>query len=209
MNRHEYMARLEAGLAGIPGGERDEAMAYYEEYFDEAGPQNEERVIGELGSPERVAEQIKADFAAKEYGQPGASAAKRGVSAVWWVILGIFALPVALPVAILLCVSLFLMLVAAAVLIIVFVAVAAAAFICGAAAFAAGIATVFTSLATGLFYMGCGMVLVGLAILVCLLLRALVRAIAGGVKRFFNWVRRRARQRNEDAGAGKGGKTRI
>ena len=35
-------------------------MQYYEDYFDEAGPENEQQVINDLGSPERVAAIIKA-----------------------------------------------------------------------------------------------------------------------------------------------------
>ena len=61
MNRQEYMRRLEALLKNIPASEREDALGYYNDYFDEAGEENEYQVIFELGSPEAVAEKILAD----------------------------------------------------------------------------------------------------------------------------------------------------
>ena len=61
MNRQEFMKRLEELLRGIPASEREDALAYYNDYFDEAGVENEAQVIMELGSPEIVAEKILAD----------------------------------------------------------------------------------------------------------------------------------------------------
>ena len=43
MNRVEYMTRLAAMLQDIPVEERQEAMKYYNDYFDEAGEENEEK----------------------------------------------------------------------------------------------------------------------------------------------------------------------
>lgn len=55
MNREEYMAALEKHLRKLPRDERENALVYYNEYFDDAGPENEDRVIGELGSPTKLA----------------------------------------------------------------------------------------------------------------------------------------------------------
>lgn len=59
MNRKEYLAKLSFLLQDIPEEEREDAIGYYEDYFEEAGPENEERVIEELGSPEKVAAMIR------------------------------------------------------------------------------------------------------------------------------------------------------
>mgnify|MGYP002585377349 CR=1 FL=1 len=61
MNRAEFMAALEAQLRDITTEERDEALKFYNEYLDEAGPENEAAVLAELGSPEKVAAIIKAN----------------------------------------------------------------------------------------------------------------------------------------------------
>lgn len=60
MNRIEFMKKLEALLRNISVDERKEAIQYYNDYFDDAGPENEDEVIKDLGSPERVAATIKA-----------------------------------------------------------------------------------------------------------------------------------------------------
>ena len=65
MNRIEYMTKLASLLQDIPEVERKDAMKYYNDYFDEAGEENEEQVIREFGTPEEVAENIKADLKVK------------------------------------------------------------------------------------------------------------------------------------------------
>ena len=55
MNRFEYMRRLEALLSDISPSEKEEALTYYNDYFNDAGQENEQQVIKELGSPEQVA----------------------------------------------------------------------------------------------------------------------------------------------------------
>ena len=58
MTRQEYMQQLAALLAAMPEAERRDALDYYEEYFDAAGPEKETQTIQELGSPQNVAEKI-------------------------------------------------------------------------------------------------------------------------------------------------------
>ena len=57
---------MEALLAELPTEEREEAVRYYDAYFEDAGPENEQVVIGELGSAERVAAQLLRDFKAEK-----------------------------------------------------------------------------------------------------------------------------------------------
>lgn len=58
MRKYAYLARLEELLAALPAQERQEALNYYEEYFDAAGNDQEERTAQELGEPEEVARKI-------------------------------------------------------------------------------------------------------------------------------------------------------
>ncbi len=62
MNRVEFMSQLEALLAEISQSEKEEAIQYYNDYFDDAGAENEEEVIRSLGTPAKVAETIKTDL---------------------------------------------------------------------------------------------------------------------------------------------------
>lgn len=59
MNRIEFMEKLRRLLSDIEENEREEALEFYEHYFDDAGAENEQEVIKSLGSPEKVAQTIK------------------------------------------------------------------------------------------------------------------------------------------------------
>lgn len=62
MNKIEFMRQLDIMLVGLPIHEREEALQYYEDYFADAGEENEQAVIEALGTPEKVAENIKQDL---------------------------------------------------------------------------------------------------------------------------------------------------
>lgn len=62
MNRNDFMRQLEMLLSDITPNERQEALQFYNDYFDDAGVENEQNVIRALGSPAKVAASIKADL---------------------------------------------------------------------------------------------------------------------------------------------------
>ena len=76
MNRADFMKQLESLLTGIAPTEREEAIQYYSDYFDDAGAENEQEVIEALGNPARVAENIKRDLLDSGYGKKPAGKAK-------------------------------------------------------------------------------------------------------------------------------------
>ncbi len=68
MNRVDFMNQLESLLQNISPAEREEALQYYNEYFNDAGEENEQDVIEALGNPAKVAENIKRDLYGSGYG---------------------------------------------------------------------------------------------------------------------------------------------
>ena len=62
MTKLEFMNELESLLLDIPLDEREEALKYYNGYFEDAGEDHEQEIITELGSPKQVADMIKADL---------------------------------------------------------------------------------------------------------------------------------------------------
>lgn len=68
MSRNDFMKQLEKLLQNISPAEREEALQYYNDYFDDAGMENEQSVIEALGNPARVAENIKRDLYGNGYG---------------------------------------------------------------------------------------------------------------------------------------------
>ena len=98
MNKTEFLAELKRCLRKLPYEEVENAISYYSEYFDDAGAENERRVIEELGSPSELAAKIMADYAIKDM-EASPKSARKGISAIWFIILAIFASPIALPIA--------------------------------------------------------------------------------------------------------------
>ena len=186
MNRSDFFKRLEQGLSRVTAEERQAALDYYNEYFDDAGEENEQKVIAELGSPYQLAARIKADSAIKHLGEEKKPSVKKGISAVWMVILAIFAAPIALPLAIgaaALAIALILTIICIlAALIIGIVAL----FFGGILLLVAGIAVIATSFPTALFNVGIGLVALGIAILAGVLIATATRGIFGAIAKSIN-----------------------
>ncbi len=95
MTKREFLDQLNRKLFKLPKEEREKAMEYYREYFEESGEENEQKTIAELGSPANIASQLIANYAIND------STAKKskGLGVIWTVLLAIFASPIALPIA--------------------------------------------------------------------------------------------------------------
>lgn len=59
MSKDEFLNRLSFHLLDISTEEREEAISYYREYIEDAGLENEEAIVNELGSVEHLAQEIK------------------------------------------------------------------------------------------------------------------------------------------------------
>lgn len=71
MTKNEFLNQLNQLLFDLPEEERMDAIWYYEDYLADAGPENEEQVLKELVSPERVAEKIHAGSRGKRTSEAG------------------------------------------------------------------------------------------------------------------------------------------
>lgn len=87
MTRTAFLAALEQLLAPLPETERKDALSYYEDYLDAAGPENEARAIAELGSPEEVARKILDEQTPADSSATPASPARKPHSR-WRIVLG-------------------------------------------------------------------------------------------------------------------------
>lgn len=75
MDRTEYLWALDQALAErVPAQERADILRYYQEYFDEAGPEGEAAVIAELGDPRALAQRLAEEGG---YGQSAAAPRRR------------------------------------------------------------------------------------------------------------------------------------
>lgn len=164
MTKNEYMKTLSHNLRRLPKEDFDRALEYFEEYFAEAGEENEEQAIQDLGSPEEAAKELITTLAAKNVTEPPTTV-KRGISAVRVGILGICAAPIALPlIAMLLLLALMLVLVIFMCVLCVFL-FAVSLLASGIIATGGGLALIFSSFANGLATVGVGLVFIGIGLI--------------------------------------------
>jgi uncharacterized membrane protein len=180
MTKVAYLAELRRKLKGLPENEIDAACAYYDEYFSDAGSENEEQTAAELGSPAEVAAGIIGDRALRDVtGEE--TTTRKGLSTIWLVVLGIFASPIALPIGISLIAVLFALLVAAFSCIVAFFATAAALLVAGIVSLCLGVYALFIHFATGLCMVGTGLMCTALGAALMLVMLWLSKVTINGI----------------------------
>lgn len=88
MTKKEYMKKLAYQLRRLPKEDFDKAMDYFEEYFEDAGIENEQKAIEDLGAPEEAASALILDLAQENAVKPPKTM-KRRFSALWIAILAL------------------------------------------------------------------------------------------------------------------------
>lgn len=216
MSRNEYMAALRRALSGLPEEERAGALRYYEEYFDDAGPENEQKVISDLGAPEKIAEQILADYrelTAVPHQAAGGAAGKpkrrwRGVPPWLLVVLVLLAIPVGVPLlgglAIGAVGTVFGLLAAAAAVVFAVVVVLPLALLIAGIVLCGFSFALWGAPASAVVTLGCGLALFALGILVTLLMIKLcalfVPPLVRGLVAIIRWPLDKLRARNHGGG---------
>lgn len=196
MNRIDFMRRLELLLSDLPENERREAVQYYNDYFNDAGVENEEEVLESLGTPEEVAGSIreglreeareKAEFSEKGFKQDGqkqekkdagdryrTEGRKKGMSAsavALIVICCLVASPVLIPLAITLIVVLAVLGAVFISLVLVFLLVGVVCIVSGVIAFFGSLTELFLAPASAVMGIGMSLIAVGAGILLTMLL---------------------------------------
>lgn len=186
MTRHEYLEQLDRYLRKLPKADYEEAMDYFTEYFDEAGVENEAAVMAELGTPKEAAHDILSQLLDKKMEAPITSP-KSQLNLAWVVLLGLFAAPIALPVALVVIALGFAGLVTLLALLFSVVVVGVSFVAAGVYLVFDGLALIGTSLAGTVFGVGVGLAFVGLSLLTAFLgfeaISFLVKALVKGVTR--------------------------
>lgn len=164
MNKEEFLRILKKKLKSLPKREVDDALMYYEEYFDEAGVDSDYDVLCELSHPSDIASQILSEYAVKGINSKQKSI-KMGISSLWFILLAIIVSPIAFPITfpifIILVVSAFVSLI----LVFVFLVVTGSLIFSGISVFFTGFKYLFLDIATSLISIGTGSLLIGISIL--------------------------------------------
>ena len=164
MTSGEYLKQLEKYLRKLPQSDYEDAMEYFTEYFADAGPENEQAVIKELGTPKQAAAELMRNLLDKKEKQKEKKKTT-GANVVWIAILALFAAPIGAPILIsilivLLCAALCAALLDMSVFLIAVVGVAA-----GIKMLLRGILAVSVSFGGFCFITGMGVFMLGISIL--------------------------------------------
>ena len=167
MNRNDFILELKKHLKGLSEAEIYEAISYYEEYFSEAGSENEDKVIADLGSPKDIAMKILGDCTMKNI-ESDERPAKKWSKMILLIVLGIFASPVALPLGIALIVVAVALIISVSAVIFSFFSTAVALVICGILTVFMGLSLIINELPTAMFFGGFGLISISTGILIFL-----------------------------------------
>ena len=99
MNQKKFLEILKRQLRHLPKEDREDAILYYEEYFAEMNVTGDEDVTNKVGLPKEVAKEILSECSKKHLNtQKEKGGIKNSATVIWMILLGIYALPFALPV---------------------------------------------------------------------------------------------------------------
>lgn len=197
MSREEYLKALRSKLKKLPNEEIDAALDFYDEYFEEAGEENTAEVVAKLGSPALVASQILAEYAVKGLDNES-STAKKGLSAVWFIILAILASPIALPLLLLVICLVFTLVLLGGTFLLTFFLLNVSLVLSGIVSIVAGLAVITQHWQTSIFFIGIGLTASGIGILLfpplVLVTKKISHSLAKWLKRLFDKITRRRKE---------------
>ena len=189
MDKQTFLRRLEEGLRQLPPEEREDILAYHREYFQDAGPEQEAKVIQELGDPDLLTRRLLSEYGEQppasppppSQPQPEAPKKKRP-SGVLVAILAVLAAPIALPLAAALGAVAIALAVAALSVALALMAVIVSVLVTGFALVALGFSALLLYPPAALVVLGAGLFCCGLGLFgvmpVVLLIQAMFRGVA-------------------------------
>lgn len=199
MDKQTFLRRLEEGLRQLPPEEREDILAYHREYFQDAGPEQEAKVIQELGDPDLLARRLLSEYGEQppasppppppSQPQPEAPKKKRP-SGVLVAILAVLAAPIALPLAAALGAVAIALAVAALSVALALMAVIVGVLVTGIALVALGVSALALYPPAALVVLGAGLVCCGLGLFgvmpVVRLIQAMFRGLASLFRKAFS-----------------------
>ena len=193
MTRTEYIAKLTKYLRKLPQQDYEEAIEYFMEYFEEAGPENEARVIAELGTPKEAAHEVISRLLEEKIVEDKSSLRNK-TTILWIAILAVLASPVALPILLFFLAMLLTLLVIIFAVIVTALALTFALLISGVYTFFTSFSLLNISLASTLFGGGLGLLMFGGALLLLLISFEICKLIVKLITLLIKWLIKKGRK---------------
>ena len=186
MNKQAFMQELEYRLRHLTDEDKLDALEYYSEYIDDLNLPPEGDVCVHLGTPKEVARQIIAQTTERKIEEQQEKKTTKGFgSIVWLAILGIFASPIVLPLAIAAVIIFLSFIITIGSIVLAFGVAGAACIFAGALVAIIGIFTPvlaqkFIAIGSGLFTCGLGIMFL---LFTSLLAKLMVKMISGIIRK--------------------------
>lgn len=193
MTRTEYIAKLTKYLRKLPQQDYEEAIEYFMEYFEEAGPENEARVIAELGTPKEAAHEVISRLLDEKIIEDESSLRNK-TTILWIAILAVLASPVALPILLFFLAMLLTLLLIIFAVIVTALALTFALLISGVYTFFTSFSLLSVSLASTLFGGGLGLLMFGGALLLLLISFEICKLIVKLITLLIKWLIKKGRK---------------
>lgn len=199
MNKNTFLSELSRKLRGLPKAEYDDAMNYYQEYLMDAGVDDVTDVTPLVGNVNEVAARILEECTDKQIEKTTTEGGvKNSTKAIWFLLLGIFAAPIAFPMAIVFAVVFFTVIVCVVALIIGLIATSIAIVAAGIMA----IPAIFWA-ETGsqaLVLIGLALVAISLGVLMCIAFYKIGEAVVKGLIKLFRNIGQKRKAKRERGG---------
>ena len=134
-----------------------------------------------MGSPQKIASQIKAEYAIRDFEEGPPATTKKGMNTLWVVLIAIFAAPVAFPLAIAIAAVVFSLLVALFAVVFSLIVAAIAIIVSGIIVAIVGVKFIAVSGAIMAMLIGAGLILLGIGVLGATGVVALGKACFNGI----------------------------
>lgn len=189
MNKEEYLKQLDRYLKKLPHKDYENAMDYFTEYFEDAGADNEMKIIEELGPPKAAAGELLGNLLEEKTNQFSREGRNASLPIILLtIVLALFAAPAGIP---------FILTGLAAVLVgilFIFVILAAAVWVDAAVLLESGrlilqgIFALTDSAAGASVFAGAGLLGIGGSLLFALFIMCVCKWIVKGMACFAQWI---------------------
>ncbi|MBS6318751.1 MAG: DUF1700 domain-containing protein [Streptococcus salivarius] len=193
MTKTEFIAKLTKYLRKLPQQDYEEAIEYFMEYFEEAGPENEARVIAELGTPKEAAHEVISRLLEEKIVEDKSSLRNK-TTILWIAILAVLASPVALPILLFFLAMIVTLLMIIFAVIVTALALTFALLISGVYTFFTSFSLLSVSLASTLFGGGLGLLMFGGALLLLLISFEICKLIVKLITLLIKWLIKKGRK---------------
>ena len=196
MSKQEFLARLEAGLSGLPDDEIVERLAFYNEMIDDRVEEglSEEDAVTQIGPVSRIVEQAVAEIPVAKLVRQRVRSGRR--LQAWEIVLLVLGFPVWFPLLIAVCAVLFSVYIVIWALLLSLWAIDASCAVTSFGGLAAGILRICRGDGLqGLAIIGAGLALAGLSVLLFFGCRAVTAAALHMTKKVVLYIKSRCIER--------------